>query len=221
MEITVPRRRFFVTAGLGAAGAMTLPLSRLAAQRQPPSRDDAVMDHVGREFALLYMAAKRGPLYAEHYQSIAANLRLMAMVYPDVRAAAKKSRGPHRHDRRARDVEEVRKHFGIDISGEPEPAPLTAADEAKARAQLAAEGLGPTLLRMADAAAAKASQVARVSDAGRFRSAQWYLMCTYQPVAQVASVVICEVAQQGAGGAPVQIACRVSQVVVVLWSLVC
>jgi hypothetical protein len=65
----------------------------------------------------------------------------------------------------------VRKHFGIDISGEPGPA-LSAADEATARAQLAAEGFGPTLLRMADAAEAKAGQMARSGVQAPFRNAQ-------------------------------------------------
>jgi hypothetical protein len=46
-------------------------------------------------------------------------------------------------------------------------------------------------------------------------------MCNYQPVAQVASIVICEVSGAGIGGAPAVVACRVSQVVVVLWSLMC
>ena len=68
---------------------------------------------------------------------------------------------------------------------------------------------------------AKAARVARAGDASRFRNAQWYLMCNYQPVAQVASLVICDVAQTGTGGAAVQVACRVSQIVVVLWTLVC
>ncbi len=49
MTMTLPRRRFFVTAGLGAAGTLALPLSPIGAAPLAPSRDDAVLHHAGRE----------------------------------------------------------------------------------------------------------------------------------------------------------------------------
>jgi hypothetical protein len=220
MTTTVPRRRFFVTAGLGAAGALTVPAAFLSGQT--PSRDDAVMHHVGKELARLYKLQRRRNLHAEHYESVAANLRLLAMLYPDIRAEARKPRKPHDHRRRAREAEEVRKAFGVDISTEPEPAPLTAAEEARVRGLLSREGLGPTLLKMADAAEAKAARMARTPDARPFRNAQWSgLFCNFQPEIEVASQVICDLSYAGIGGAQVVVACRVSMIVVVVWRWIC
>lgn len=221
MTMTLPRRRFFVTAGLGAAGALAVPLSPLGAARETPSRDDAVLDHVGHEMARLYSLSRRQNLFAEHYQTMAANLRLLAMVYPDIRAGARKPGRPHDHGRRVREVEEVRKAFGIDISNEPEPAALPKADEARVRERFGREGAGPTLLKMAEAADAKAAQMARSSSGPALKHAQWYLLCNYQQEIQLASQIICDVSYAGVGGAQVAVACRVSQVVVVLWRLVC
>ena len=221
MTMTLPRRRFFVTAGLGAAGALALPLSPLGAAPQAPSRDDAVLHHVGREMARLYKTMKARPLYAEHYETLAANLRLMAMVYPDIRAEARKPRRAHDHGGHARRVEEVRKHLGIDISGEPEPAPPSAAEEARLRTQLAKEGLGPTLLRMADAAEAKAMQVARMGAAPEFRNAQFGQWCTLTPAVELAYTIVCSSYAASLGGAQALAACYVSQVVVILWRWVC
>lgn len=221
MTLTLPRRRFFVTAGLGAAGALTLPTAFVSSQA--PSRDEAVMHHVGRELARLYVVHRRQNFFAEHYETFAANLRLLAMVHPDLRSAARKPRKPHDHRLRARQVEEVRKAFGIDISDEPEPAPLPPADDARVRERLGREGIAPTLLRMADAAEAKAARVARSGTGSPFRNAQleWNLACRFEPEIQLASTIICDAAMIGAGGAPVQVACRVSQIVVVLWRWFC
>jgi len=221
MTLTLPRRRFFVTAGLGAAGALTVPAAFVSSQT--PSRDDVVLHHVGRELARLYKVHRRQNLFAEHYETFAANLRLLAIVYPDLRSAAHKPRKPHDHRRRAREVDEVRKAFGVDISGEPEPAPLSAADDARVRARLGREGLGPTLLRMAEAAEAKAARVARSGSAAPFRNVQleWGMGCRFEPEIQLASVIICDLASAGVGGAPAQVACRVSQIVVVLWRWFC
>jgi cytochrome c556 len=83
MTTTLPRRRFFVTAGLGAAGALTVPAAFVSSQT--PLRDEAVMQHIGKELARLSRLQRSRNLHAEHYETIAANLRLLAMVYPDVR----------------------------------------------------------------------------------------------------------------------------------------
>ena len=147
MTMTLPRRQFFVTASLGAAGTLAGPLARLTLAQPAQSMDESVLRHVGKEMARLYKVTRLQTMYAEHYETLAANLRLLALAFPDIRAAARKPPPPHDHRAHARRVEEVRKHLGIDISGEPEPAPLTAAAEARLRTQLAKEGIGPTLLR--------------------------------------------------------------------------
>ena len=221
MTMTLPRRRFFVTAGLGAAGALALPLSPLGAAPQAPSQDNAVLHHAGREMARLYKTMKGRPLYAEHYETLAANLRLMAMVFPDIRTEARKPRRAHDHGGHARRVEEVRKHLGIDISQEPEPAPLQAAEDARVRAQLAAEGLGPTLLRMAAAAEAKAAQVAQNGQAPQFRDAQFGQWCTLTPAVEVAATLVCSSFVVSWGGAQAITACYVAQVVITIWRWVC
>lgn len=218
MTTHLPRRRFFVTAGLGAAGALAVPAGFAAAQA--PSRDDAVMHHVGKELARLYKLQRQRNLQAEHYQTVAANLRLLAMLYPDLRPEARKPRRPHDHRLRARNLDAVRREFGIDISGEPEPAPRSPAEEARVRELLAREGLAPTLLRMADVAEARAARMASNPDAQRFRNAQG-LFCNFQPEVEVASQIVCDLASIGAGGAQVVVACRVSLVVVVLWRWIC
>ncbi|MGE0392238.1 MAG: hypothetical protein AB7I25_00375 [Vicinamibacterales bacterium] len=221
MTLTLPRRRFFVTAGLGAAGALTVPAAFVSSQT--PTRDEAVMHHVGKELARLYRLHRRQNLFAEHYETFAANLRLLAVVHPDLRGAARKPRKPHDHRMRARQAEEVRQAFGIDISNEPEPAALSAKDEARVREQLGREGIGPTLLRMADAAEAKAARMARSGNAPPFRNAQleWNLACRFEPEIQLASQIICDVASTGVGGAQAQVACRVSVIVVYLWRWLC
>lgn len=221
MTMTLPRRRFFVTAGLGAAGALTLPLAPMGAAPQAPSRDGAVLHHVGREMARLYTTMKTRPLYAEHYETLAANLRLMAMVFPDIRAEARKPRRAHDHGGHARRVEEVRKHLGIDLSQEPEPAPLSPAEDARVRALLAKEGLGPTLLRMAEAAEAKAAQVARAGQGQPFRNAQFGQWCTLQPAVELATTLVCSSYALSFGGAQAVTACYVAQVVITIWRWVC
>ena len=221
MTMTLPRRRFFVTAGLGAAGALAPSLAPLGAAQQAPSRDDAVLQHVGREMARLYTLTRSQPLYAEHYLTLAANLRLLAMVYPDIRQAARTPRPVHDHTAHARRVEEVRKHLGIDISGEPEPAPLSGVEDARVRAQLAKEGFGPTLLRMADAAETRAAQVARNGGAVPYRHVQSGLWCTLQPAVQTASYLVCTSYAASIGGAQALTACYVSQVVVIIWQWFC
>jgi len=218
MTTHLPRRRFFVTGGLGAAGTLAVPAAFAATQA--PSRDDAVMQHVGKELSRLYKLQGQQNLQAEDYQTVAANLRLLAMGYPDLRAEARKPRKPHDHRMRARNLEGARKAFGIDLSGEPESAARSAAEEARVRDLLAREGLGPTLLRMADAADARAARMARNPDAQRFRNAQG-LFCLFQPEVEVASQIVCDLANIGVGGAPIVVACRVSLVVVVLWKWIC
>lgn len=220
MTLTLPRRRFFVTAGLGAAGALTVPAAFVSGQTL--SREDAVMDHVGKELARLYKLQRRRNLHAEHFETVAANLRLLAMLYPDIRAHVRKPRTPHDHRMRARKLEDVRRAFGVDISNEPEPAVLSAADEARVRGLLAREGLGPTLLKMADAAEARAARMARTPDARPFKNAQWSgLFCNFQPEIEVASQVICDLSYAGVGGPQVVVACRVSMIVVVVWRWIC
>lgn len=219
MTLTLPRRRFFVTAGLGAAGALTVPAALVSGQT--PSREDAVLHHVGKELARLYTLQRRQNLHAEHYETVAANLRLLAMLYPDIRADARRPRKPHDHRERARKLADVRKAFGIDISNEPEPATPSATEDARVRGLLAREGLGPTLLRMADAAEAKAARMARNPDARPFRNAQSGLFCLFQPEIEVASQIICDLSTAGIGGPQVVVACRVSMVVVVVWRWLC
>ncbi len=145
------------------------------------------------------------------------------MTYPDVRAQARKPRKPHDHRARARQVDEVQRMFGIDLSNEPEPAPLSAADDARVRERIGREGVGPTLLRMADAAEAKAARMARSGNAAPFRHAQleWGMGCRFEQEIQIASTVICELAAAGIGGAQAQAACSVSQLVVVLLRWIC
>jgi len=219
MTLTLPRRRFFVTAGLGAAGALTVPAAFVSAQA--PTRDAAVMHHVGKELARLYKLRRRQNLQPEHFQTIAGNLRLLAMVFPDVRAEARKpKRRSHDHGMRARQIEEVRKHLGIDISNEPEPAPLSDAEESRLRAQLAAEGLGPTLLRMADAAEARADQMARAGGGIPFRNVQSNPWCTLVPAVRVANIVVCGTIFSGTG-LPGTVACYVSQLVYLIWDWSC
>lgn len=220
MTMTLPRRRFFVTAGLGAAGALALPLTPLGAAQQAPSRDDAVLHHVGREMARLYTVTRSQPMYAEHYLTLAANLRLLAMVFPDIRAAARRPL-VHDHAAHGRRVEEVRRHFGLDISGEPEIAPLSGPDEARVRAKLAKEGLAPTLNQMADLAEARAAQVARSGGVPQLRHVQSGLWCTLQPAVEFAVQVVCANFVLGAGGVQGQVACAVAQMTIIVWRWVC
>ncbi|MEQ1896297.1 MAG: hypothetical protein ABL971_02785 [Vicinamibacterales bacterium] len=221
MTMTLPRRQFFVTAGLGAAGTLAGPLAQLTLAQPAQTLDESVLRHVGKELARLYTVTRSQPMYAEHYQTLAANLRLLALSFPDIRAAARRPRPLHDHGAHARRVEEVRKHLGIDISGEPEPAPLTAAEEARLRTQLAKEGLGPTLLRMADAAQARATQVAKMGGAPQFRNAQSGQWCTLQPAVEVAVTVVCSSYAALLDGAQAAVACAVAQIVIIIWRWVC
>ena len=220
MTMTLPRRRFFVTAGLGAAGALAPSLAPLGAAQQAPSRDDAVLQHVGREMARLYRVTRSQPLYAEHYLTLAANLRLLAMVFPDIRAAARRPL-VHDHAAHGRRVEEVRRHFGLDISGEPDSAPLSGPDEARVRGKLAQEGLAPTLNQMADLAEARAAQVARSGGAAQFRHVQSGLWCTFQPAVEFAVQIVCANFVLSAGGVQAQVACAVAEMTVIVWRWVC
>lgn len=221
MTMTLPRRHFIVTAGLGAAGTLAGPLTQLTGAQPAQTMDESVLRHVGKEMARLYKVTKSQPMYAEHFQALAANLRLLALAFPDVRAAARKPRPPHDHGAHARRVEEVRKHLGIDISGEPEPAPPSAAEEVRVRALLAKEGIGPTLLRMADAAEARAAQVAKMGGAPQFRNAQFGQWCTLQPALEMAYTLVCSSYAFSFGGAQAAVACYVSQVVVIIWRWNC
>lgn len=221
MTMTLPRRQFFVTASLGAAGTLAGPLARLTLAQPAQSMDESVLRHVGKEMARLYKVTRSQTMYAEHYETLAANLRLLALAFPDIRAAARKPPPPHDHRAHARRVEEVRKHLGIDISGEPEPAPLTAAAEARLRTQLAKEGIGPTLLRMADAAEARASQMARTGGSPQFKSAQFGQWCTLTPAVELAYTIVCSSYAASLGGAQALVACYVSQVVVIIWRWAC
>src|SRR5213593_4067128 len=83
-------RRLFM--GSVAGAGLALPLVTIAEPRQEA---DPVLMHVGREMARLYTQQRSGRFFAEHSASLASNLRLMALVFPDIRALA--TRKPSRH----------------------------------------------------------------------------------------------------------------------------
>lgn len=89
------------------------------------------------------------------------------------------------------------------------------------RAQLATEGLGPTLLRMAADAEAKAAQVAQNGQAPQYRDAQFGQWCTLTLALEVASMIVCSTFAGNLGGMQALVACYVSQVVVIIWRWVC
>jgi hypothetical protein len=185
-------RRLFLGNVAGAGAGLALPLVTIAQSRQKEA--DPVLVHVGREMARLYKQQRSGPFFAEHYASLAASLRLMALVFPDIRELAR--RRPRRpvddHAEHMKRADEVRKHFGIDISREASLPTISAADEARMRRQLAFEGLAPTLLKMADLAEARGREMARNGKAPQIQRVQeaspW---CPYFPVLVTVQELVC------------------------------
>lgn len=213
-------RRLFMGSVAGAGAGLALPLVTIAEPRQEA---DPVLMHVGREMARLYKQQRSGRFFAEHYASLASNLRLMALVFPDIRALATRKPSRH-HDTPAEHLkraEEVRRQFGIDISGEPMPAPLSAAEEAKARAQLALEGLGPTLVKMAELADARGRDRARNGNAPHVHRVQYNPYCVYMPVLKMVATLVCIPVAALLNPALYMTVCSVAMVTQMVWEWVC
>jgi hypothetical protein len=191
MPPSVTRRRFVVSAGIAGAGVTTFQFSPpMTAQRgaDPPN---PVFEHLGREFARIHKVAKAGPPRAEHLHSLAANFRLLAVVFPNdlIKTAARRSDlNLHDHQRHARQAEEVRRRFGMNITGEGLP-PVDASAEARDRARFEREGLTPTLLTIAARLDAAAARVASRGDVPTpYRQVQY---CAYLEPMRIAMELTC------------------------------
>ena len=192
--MVITRRRVVAATGV-VLGASLVPLSRIVDAQRAQRADDAVLDHVGREFARLYRIAKSQPVRAEHLQSAAANFRLMAVAFPDQLVKTAAARGPlesQDHTQHERQIQEVRKRFGMDISAEAPPPPNP--DRRAVAARLAREGLAPTLLQIAASLETRAEQLAvRDGVPTPFRLVQ-NPYCVYLPAANTAMDILCAAA---------------------------
>lgn len=192
----ITRRQVIAATGV-VAGASMVPLSKIVDAQRPPRSDEAVLDHVGREFARLYKIAKTGAVRSEHLQSAAANFRLMAVTFPNDLVKAAAARGdsvqPQDHALHARQVQEVRRRFGLDISNEAMPVP--AGDRRATLARLSREGLAPTLLQIAASLEDRAAQIARREGAATpFQLAQFNPYCSYLSASNAAMDIMCAAA---------------------------
>ncbi len=194
MPPTIHRRRFLTTAGLATGGAIALPFApHLSAQKAGDPVNPALI-LAGKEFARLYKHGKSGrPLYSEHFQSAAANFRLFAATLSDdlVKQAARDRRPIDHHAMHLRRRAETKRLLGVDID-EPEMPVPSPDEQARIRAQIAKEGLAPTLLRIADMFDARAAQVARNGGRGNLQNVQdqnpW---CTLVPSYTMAMSILC------------------------------
>lgn len=171
MSTTIARRTLFTTGAVALAGFGASPWLPAPAAQRRPAQDDPVLEHVGREFARLHRAAKSGGFRAEHLQSIASNLRLMATASGPAldslvkQALTRRDFDEHRHHLDPNRVRgEVRQRFGMDVSGEAPPAPLQPEVEKRVRARLVKEGISPSLLALAAQLEQQAGKLAKLGD---------------------------------------------------------
>lgn len=219
------------TAGM-VAGAVPFSQILLAQRGQARGQEDTrLLEHVGREFTRLYKAVKRdGRFRSADLQASAINHRLMALTFPDIRAAAadalaKGGIPPADHAKHQRQIDEVKRFFGVDVSKELAIIGPSMSQPAAARAalaQLAREGLGPTLLKMADALEAQAQLMAVRERDGRDRvelvqaSAPY---CVLYPQLEQAMEITCVAAYWL--GIPGAVSCAVALVWKLTWYYIC
>jgi len=173
MSTTIARRTLFTVGGVALIGAAARPLLPAVHAQRRQTPDDPVVDHIGREFARLHRAAKGGVFRPEHLQSVAGNLRLLAVaVGPTLDSLVKDALArpdfeQHRHHLDPSRVRgEVRRRFGMDVSDEAPPSPLQPEVERQTRARLRREGLSPSLLAMAMQLERQASRLALLGPQG-------------------------------------------------------